>query len=129
MTLRPALAIGVLVLVSLACGQYVPTVTPTAQVTPEPQEVATQTATLPPTPSPVPTAADVADTVIVKQPIVRVRDAADGDPTGDYVTAGQEVNVLEYSEDGDWARIAEPPGWVWAGCLEGVNDKGCEAAK
>lgn len=60
-------------------------------------------------------------TAIVRQPIVNVRDAAGGTPTGKYIYAGQSVTILE--RDGDWIRIAEPPGWVFAGCLEGSERK------
>jgi hypothetical protein len=126
--MRFRIALIVLVAASLACGQRVltPTPTPTAQPSP----------TASPTRTPVPTAEATAsetetggDVAIVRQPTVNVRDAAGGDPTGDYVVAGQEVTVLETvtMENGDeWVRIAEPAGWIFAGCLEG-SERGCAA--
>jgi hypothetical protein len=124
---RIVLAVSVLALSTLACGQYTSTPTPPA-----------------PTASPVPLTATAAPTAtaeatatgegviiaIVRQPVVTVRLTAAGDPTGDYITAGQEVVILEIVTDdqgGEWARIADPAGFVWAGCLLGVNSKGCEA--
>jgi hypothetical protein len=57
---------------------------------------------------------------------VNVRDVANGNPTGEYIYAGQSVTVLEI--DGDWAHIAKPDGWVWRGCLSDNPDGlGCEA--
>jgi uncharacterized protein YgiM (DUF1202 family) len=123
MTLRPALAIGVLVLVSLACGQYVPTVTPTAQVTPEPQEAATQPATPTPAPSPVPTAADVAVIVV---PAVNVRAEPDGAVIGS-LAAGDSVTVLECRDSWCQVEYLEQTGYIWAGCLSIESGLGCEA--
>jgi hypothetical protein len=92
----------------------------------------------PPTPSLIPatptrravpsaTAEDVQSVTIavVRQPVVNVRKAADGDPTGEYVTAGQEVTVLEI--EGDWVRIENPAGWIFIGCLRDLSEKGCIA--
>jgi hypothetical protein len=126
MTLRPALAISVLVLVSLACGQYVPTVTPTAQVTPEPQEV-TPVSTLRPTlrPSPVPTSTP-ADTATIRA-TVYVRQSADAASAevGSLET-GQTVEVLAC--DGSWCEIEymfeneTVTGFVFRGCLSDNPD-------
>jgi hypothetical protein len=123
---RIVLAITVLALATLACGEYVATVTPTPPAaSPPPSPTAPPSAT----PAATATATEAADagvqTAIVRQPVVNVRDAAGGVPTGAYVYAGDTLTVLEV--DGDWARIAEPPGWVWAGCLEGLSDRGCVA--
>jgi uncharacterized protein YgiM (DUF1202 family) len=119
-------AILTLILLSLACGQY---------VTPTPAVSAAETT---PTPSPLPatatrraapsaTAEDVQSVTIavVRQPVVNVRKAAGGDPTGEYVTAGQEVTVLEI--EGDWVRIENPAGWLFIGCLRDLSEKGCIA--
>jgi hypothetical protein len=111
------MSLAVVALVAIACQQAV--IVPTVTSTPAP----VPTATVKPTEASV-TAQDV-QTAIVRQPTVNIRDAAGGDPTGEYVTAGQEVTILETSVDGDWVRISEPAGWVWAGCLEGLNEKGC----
>jgi uncharacterized protein YgiM (DUF1202 family) len=114
------LAILALILASLACQQAVipltltPTVPPTLTPSPAPARV-----------TPSATAEDETDTAIVRQPVVNIRNAAGGDPTGEYITAGQEVTILEM--DGDWVHIAEPPGWVYIGCLEGLSEKGCIA--
>jgi hypothetical protein len=99
----------------------------------------TVTPTAAPTSSPpVPTASVVPPTAteegarniaVVRQVSVNVRDAAGGNPTGEYVYQGQELTVLEVVtlENGDeWVRIADPAGWVFAGCLEG-SEKGCVA--
>jgi hypothetical protein len=111
------MSLAVVALVAIACQQAV--IVPTVTSTPAP----VPTAPVKPTEASV-TAQDV-QTAIVRQPTVNIRDAAGGDPTGEYVTAGQEVTILETSVDGDWVRISEPAGWVWAGCLEGLNEKGC----
>ena len=61
--------------------------------------------------------------------LVVVRLNLDGDPTGEYVYAGDRVTVLATATDaegGEWVRIAEPAGWIWAGCLEG-SQRGCIA--
>lgn len=121
---RQPLAILLLASAIMACRYEVSPIILTA-IAPSP--------TLPPTASPVPsaTAATVSQTeivqtvAIVRQVSVNVRDAAGGDPTGEYVYAGDEVTVLEV--DGDWVRIAEPSGWIWIGCLEDMSEKGCEA--
>jgi hypothetical protein len=109
-----------LAVVSLACA---------VQVRPPPSTA---------TPSPVPTAratvrpsatAEAESIAIVRQPVVNVRLEPGGDPTGEYVLEGQEVVVLEIVTDdnGDeWAKIAEPAGYIFAGCLEG-SEKGCVA--
>jgi hypothetical protein len=102
-----------LVAVQLACAVPVGTALP-----PSP------TATVTRTPKASVTAEDVT-IAIVRQPTVNVRDAAGGDPTGEYVTAGQEVTVLEV--EGDWVRIADPAGWIFIGCLRDLSEKGCTA--
>jgi hypothetical protein len=121
----PILAILAAILANLACvmsAAQFPTATPPVS----------------PSPSPVPTASAVPPTAteeaarniaVVRQVSVNVRDAAGGNPTGEYVYQGQELTVLEVVtlENGDeWVRIADPAGWVFAGCLEG-SEKGCIA--
>jgi hypothetical protein len=114
-------------LASIAClmsAAQLETPTPVPSLSPS----ATPAPTVTPTPH-EPHEGDVSETAIVRQPTVNVRDAAGGDPTGDYVVAGQEVTVLETvtMENGDeWVRIAEPAGWIFAGCLEG-SERGCAA--
>ncbi len=102
-------------------AMQVPTATPASIDTMTPTPRPSSTATAQPTAT-----ADGAQIVTVSQPVVRVRLTAGGDPTGEYLTAGQSVEVLEIV--GDWARIAEPAGYVWVGCLDGISDKKCEAA-
>jgi hypothetical protein len=119
MRLRAALI--VLAFLQLACLMSAAQI-PTPTVPPP-------SATLPPpaatgTPSAVATVEDV-DTAIVRQVSVNVRDAAGGDPTGEYVYAGDRLTVLEI--DGDWVRIEQPAGWIFIGCLEGLSEKGCIA--
>ena len=121
MNYRIIFALCVLMLSVLACGQYVGTPTPAVTLTP----------TAPPlTPSPLPsptaqptgTATDEARTAIVRAALVNVRAKPNGEVVG-QIEAGQEVTILE--TDGDWVRIADPAGWVYIGCLEGLSEKGC----
>jgi hypothetical protein len=123
------LAVLVLTLASIACGQQVVVTTPTIQADNTAQPITTPDNT-PAAPSLLPTPTAEAETAEVRAAVVRVRDAADGEPLmpEQYIYAGQSVTVLEYSEDGRWARIAEPAGWIWAGCLVGA-ELGCEAAE
>jgi hypothetical protein len=122
------LAILAAILANLACvmsAAQFPTPTPQAAPTlsPSPQPSATPTAT----PRATEAAADTV--VVVRQPIVNVRSAAGGDPTGEYVYAGEKLTVLDtvMLDSGDeWVRIAEPAGWIFAGCLEG-SERGCVA--
>lgn len=102
-----------LALMALACSVpvRVPTVPPTFTPAPSPTAEATGTAS--------------EQVVIVRQPVVTVRETAGGTPTGDYILAGQEVAVLQIR--GDWVQIDEPRGWVFIGCLEGLSKKRCEA--
>lgn len=119
---RLFLALVALSLASWACNQPVP-----GSATVSPTQILTATPTARPTATASPAPSEDGETAIVRQPVVRVRGAAGGLPTGEYVTAGQSVTILGFDETGDWAQIENPPGWVWAGCLEGVNKKGCEA--
>jgi hypothetical protein len=104
-----------------ACNPYLPTPTPTPSPVPA---TATRRA------APSATAEDVqTNSAVVRVPIVRVRVEPGGASVEQYVYAGQQVTVLETvtTEDGgEWVRIADPAGWIWAGCLEG-SDKGCVA--
>jgi hypothetical protein len=119
-----------LTVVSLACGQQVAVTTPTIQAGNTAQPITTPDNTPLPTSPAVatPTAEAETEQAEVRAAVVRVRDAADGEPLTpeQYIYAGQSVTVLEYSDDGRWARIAEPAGWIWAGCLVGA-ELGCEA--
>jgi uncharacterized protein YgiM (DUF1202 family) len=122
--IRVLLAIIVLVIASLACGTYVPTVTPTAapSATPTPTATPVPTATVTPFP-----AAEDGQTAVVRAALVNVRSSPDGEVVG-QVEAGQSVTVLGYSDDGEWAQIeaAEIGGWIFSGCLQG-SEKGCVA--
>jgi hypothetical protein len=117
---RVLLSMTALLVMSLACQQVVvtPTLSPTLT-----RILATPTAV--PSASPAPLT-DTVKVVVVRQASVNVRNAANGDPTGEYIYAGQSVTVLEI--DGDWVHIAKPDGWVWRGCLSDNPDGlGCEA--
>ena len=120
-------AILTTVLASLACGQQV-VITPTVS----PEITLTDNTPTRPTSSPVPPATEPATQAATARVIagaVNVRHSPDGDPTGEYVYSGMPVTVLEYSEDGDWVRIAEPAGWVYIGCLSVDTERKCEAAE
>jgi hypothetical protein len=108
------LALGTLACVASALELATPTRDPLPTPTPE-HVAATFTPMIP----------VIVQTAIVRQVSVNVRDAANGDPTGEYVYSGDEVVILEI--DGDWVRIQEPDGWVYVGCLEGLSKKGCIA--
>jgi uncharacterized protein YgiM (DUF1202 family) len=115
---RTILAVCVLILSSLACGQYVGTPTPApTTLPPSPTPAATVT------PQATGTAEDV-QTAIVRAALVNVRTSPGGEVVG-QIEAGQEVEIV--GTDGDWVQIADPEGWVWAGCLSGINEKGCTA--
>jgi hypothetical protein len=120
---RVLIGVTILVLVTLACGQYVPTVTPTADA-----PTAAPTPTVTPTAAPTisPTEAGAQDVAIVRQAFVNVRTEPDGAVIG-YVEAGQEVSVLGC--DGDWCEISTDAlsGWIFRGCLIGNDDLKCEA--
>jgi hypothetical protein len=125
---RLRLAMIVLALATLACMEQVATTTPTAMEPTPPPPTATATPTRRAVPST--TAEDVqTNSAVVRVPIVRVRDTAGGASTEQYVYAGQQVTVLETvttKDGGEWVRIADPAGWLWAGCLEG-SERSCLA--
>ena len=121
------LAIAVLALSALACGQYVPTITPTPSPVPP---TAAATATPEPTRTPEPTATDgeVVQTATI-QATVYVRTAADpNSPEAGSLTTGAEVEIVAC--EGDWCEIRtnELTGYVFRGCLSD-NPEGlrCEA--
>jgi uncharacterized protein YgiM (DUF1202 family) len=114
---RVLLVITVLAFAQLAClmsAMQVPTTTPT----PTPTATPVPTATITPFP-----AAEDGQTAVVRAALVNVRSIPDGEVVG-QVEAGQSVTVLEV--DGDWVRIVDPDGWIFAGCLQG-SSKGCIA--
>jgi hypothetical protein len=122
MTLRFAAVFAVMTAMTLACAVQVPG-TP-VMTTAQPKRT-----------SPVPTASAVPPTATeegvqtarVRQYSVNVHELADAASavTG-WVYADDVVTVLEC--DGDWCKIAEPPGWVYRGCLTGYEEgRGCEA--
>lgn len=118
------LALALLVIASLACGTYVPTVTPTAPAVTD-TAISIITSTHSPTVTATASETAQAQMATVKQPVVNVRDAKGGKPTGKYITAGQSVKIVEIS--GDWVHIADPDGWIFIGCLDGLSEKGCQA--
>jgi hypothetical protein len=121
---KPLFALCVLVLGVLACGQYItPTPTPSALGVPtDTQTPPTQTAIIPTATRPTPNA----DTATVSSAVVVVRDAPNGIPTGAYLEAGQSVTVIACADE--WCQIADPAGYVWAGCLaEYAGNLKCEA--
>jgi hypothetical protein len=115
---KPILAILALILASLACGQQIAAITPTVAADPTPRPSATLTA---PTPTSSPSAE--AEQAEVRAAVVRVRDAADGEPLTpeQYIYAGQSVTIVACS--GNWCEISEPvAGFVWRGCLSDNPD-------
>lgn len=120
---RAILAGVLLVLSALACSvpvrsQAVPT-TPTTTV------AATQEPTTTPVTTPITTPQSW--TASVELPTVRVRALPNGDPTGDYLAAGDQVEILRCTVR--WCQISKPVrGWVFRGCLSDNPKKlGCEA--
>ncbi len=104
-------------LVLCACNPYV--VTPTAApYNTLPSIIATPTQ--PPTAVP----AETARAVTVQAAVVNIRSKPDGEVVG-QIYAGQSVTILQC--ESNWCEIEKPAGWVWGGCLVGINDKGCEA--
>jgi SH3-like domain-containing protein len=57
--------------------------------------------------------------------VVNVRQEPGGAVIG-HLEAGDTVEVLECNQN--WCSISEPSGYVWQGCLTGLNKNlGCEA--
>jgi hypothetical protein len=109
-------------LTSAACAIQVPNSTPNALATPRRTPPVPTASAVPPTA----TEEDV-QTARVRQYSVNVHELADAASavTG-WVYADDVVTVLEC--DGDWCKIAEPPGWIYRGCLTGYEEgRGCEA--
>jgi hypothetical protein len=123
-TTKTLVAVVVILLSALACGQYI-TPTPTTV-----DEIITTVTPLSPTrTATVPTATSVQFTTVkqqsatVVQAVVNVRTAPDGDVIG-FLRAGDVVNVLECSEL--WCKIESPAGYVWRGCLsDNPENLGC----
>ncbi len=120
---RLLVTLGILVLSSMACGQY---------VTPLPDNTPT---TLPPTltETVVQTPTTVSTTVTtpvwtatVSQVQVNVRDEPDGNTVIGYLVSGDEVVISRCV--GDWCKIKEPVvGWIFKGCLSIGSDLGCSS--
>lgn len=130
---RFLLSMTALVVMSLACGQYV---TPTP-LTPTPP-AATLTPSLAPSATVAATARAVAteiakNFVVVRQAVVNVREApcdAKGDNCGvvvGSVTAGQSVELVGKCNKDGWCQIVDPAGYVFQGCLSIADGQGCEA--
>ena len=107
-----------LVAVSLACSVQVSTPIPTAEPT------ATRLIAMTATRLPV-TATRHVWTANVRLPTVNIRTEPNGNSTDDYLTAGQEVSILQCV--GNWCEIVKPHGWVYRGCLsDNPNHLGCQ---
>ena len=123
-TLKIFTTVLVLLLSSLACGQQIvstPTTVAPAPYNTDPLIIATAP---PPLPAPTAAPAETARAVTVQAAIVNIRSSPAGEVVG-QIYAGQSVTILRCV--GDWCQIEDPAGWVWGGCLVGINDKGCEA--
>jgi hypothetical protein len=123
---RVLLAVIVLAGVTLACGTYVPTVTPTAapSATPTPTATPVPTATITPFP-----AAEDGQTAVVLPVYLVVRQSADGATTDEYLKSGDVVTLTGDCVD-SWCPVqaGEISGWVYQGCLSEVaGDLKCEA--
>jgi hypothetical protein len=109
-------------LTSAACAIQVPNSTPNALATPRRTPPVPTASAVPPTAT-----EEGVQTARVRQYSVNVHELADAASavTG-WVYADDVVTVLEC--DGDWCKIAEPPGWIYRGCLTGYEEgRGCEA--
>jgi hypothetical protein len=109
-------------LTSAACAIQVPNSTPNALATPRRTPPVPTASAVPPTAT-----EEGVQTARVRQYSVNVHELADAASavTG-WVYADDVVTVLEC--DGDWCKIAEPPGWIDRGCLTGYEEgRGCEA--
>jgi hypothetical protein len=117
--MKAKLFVLALVLASLACTQAVTTaVTPvvTQTLSPIPALTRTPKATL---------EARTESTVTISKPLVNVRAEPNGVVIG-TLAAGDTVTVIECKAN--WCSIKEPAGYVWMGCLTGLNKNlGCEA--
>jgi hypothetical protein len=120
----PFLTLLTLALASLACSLQVSSrVTNAEAALPTP----TPTALLTPTTTPTQELGDSSWTASVELPTVRVRALPNGEPTGDYLAAGDQVEILRCTVR--WCQISKPfRGWVFRGCLSDNPKKlGCEA--
>jgi hypothetical protein len=122
---RVFLALVLLAGVTLACGQYVGTPTPSTTPTPPPSA----------SPSPVPTATATprateaaADTAVVLPVYLNVRQL-DGMATDMYLRSGDVVTLTGECVD-KWCPVqsGDIVGWVYQGCLSEVaGELRCEA--
>jgi hypothetical protein len=122
---RVLLAVIVLAGVTLACGTYAPTVTPTAapSATPTPTATPVPTATV----TPFPTSEDV-NTVTIRA-VVWIRSEPDETRIGSLET-GQAVELIGCN--GEWCEIRTDglSGFVFRGCTSDNPDNlKCEAAR
>jgi hypothetical protein len=123
--MRLKVALIVLALATLACGQQIVTPTPTVTPTPPPSA----------SPSPVPTATATprateaaADTAVIQATVwVRLSDNSDSDRIGS-LTTGDRVVIVKCT--GQWCEVkaGELSGYVWRGCTDNNPDNLlCEA--
>jgi hypothetical protein len=127
------LAVLVLTLASIACGQQVVVTTPTIQADNTAQPITTPDNT--PSLLPTPTAEAEAETeqAEVRGVVVNVRQSPAGTIVG-QVYSGQPVDVLgcqEYEGKGRWCEIeaGDISGYVYEGCLNTESGLLCQAAE
>jgi hypothetical protein len=117
-----------LVLASLACGQYVPTVTPIPTVTPTARPSLTPASTQPPTQRA--TAEPIM--AIVKAAVINVRAEPDGEVIA-ILNAGNTVKLLDNCSADNWCKVqfgsagVTVTGYIWKGCLRLKSELGCSA--
>jgi hypothetical protein len=128
---RNLVALLVLVLSTLACGQYVTTTPSPTLTTVSPSLVP---AVLSPTQTPVPTETPqtvATNQAVIVKAVVNVRTSPcdkDGNNCGSVIgslEAGDVVEVIECKDD--WCSI-KPEGWVFQGCTNNnPNNLKCQA--
>jgi hypothetical protein len=119
------LAVLVLTLSSIACGQQVVVTTPTIQADNTAQPITTPDNT-PAAPSLLPTPTAEAETAEVRAATVNVRAEPGGEVVG-QVYAGMDVKIVACADGWCEIRTSELSGWVFEGCLSVETEKGCEA--
>jgi uncharacterized protein YgiM (DUF1202 family) len=124
--------VGILLLSSLACGQYVTTTPSPTLTTVSPSLVP---AVLSPTRTPVPTETPqtvATNQAVIVKAVVNVRTSPcdkDGNNCGNVIgslEAGDVVEVIECRDN--WCQVKKPDGWVFQGCTDNnPNELKCEA--
>lgn len=118
---KPILALIILILATMACGEYV-TTTPTVLPASTDTGIVEPTSTffvITSTPASIEKNDTGNDTATVLVPVVNVRDS-NGSVIG-YVRAGETVTIVLC--DGNTCEISSPvAGFVWRGCLSDNPD-------